>query len=74
MGIESMVVGGRYLYGDSYGYSIGEVTKVDHSYSDENTEPGATGVAVWITDEATGKEDFLMEMPGCPFTTYVEPR
>ncbi len=70
MNIQDMRKGNRYLAGDSLGYDI--VIATSDPYP--TTEQGSEGVRVDFIYEKTGQPDFFFETPGCPFTTYVEPR
>lgn len=66
-GIKDMVIGKKYLAGDSYGYDKVECIAINP----KETPEGCYGVKVRYLD--TGFEDLYYENEtGCMFSTYVE--
>lgn len=70
LGITGMVVGGKYLAGDSYGYDRVECLEINPKEM-PNDCPGVYGVKVRYLD--SGQTDIWWETPHCGFSTYVEP-
>jgi hypothetical protein len=67
MGIRDMVVGGKYLAGDSIGYDVVECLEVNP----KDTPIGFYGVKIKYLD--SGAVDVWFENNESMFTTYVEP-
>lgn len=67
LGIQSMVVGGKYLAGDSYGYDRVECLEINPW----ETPGGCFGVKIRYLD--SGETDFWFESNDCGFSIYVEP-
>jgi len=69
LGIKGMVVGGRYLAGDSLGYDI--VVCLETNVI-KDVPPGCYGVKVQYEED--GHTDVWFECPDSGFSIYVEPR
>lgn len=78
MGIQQMIVGGRYLAGDSYGYDIVDCLEVMPQYEVDDCVIGyAVKIAYCKKQDGaivrTGETDVWFECAGSGFSTYVEP-
>ena len=69
LGIQSMVVGGKYLAGDSYGYDRVECLEINPQ--DMPNGYGYYGVKIRYLD--SGETDIWFESNDCGFSIYVEP-
>jgi len=67
LGISGMVVGGKYLAGDSYGYDRVECLEINP----EGTPYGFYGVKIRYLD--SGETDIWFEDRHSGYSTYVEP-